>query len=168
VVLDDDEGCKHRAAARRLQTCISMRAHIPRNELSARGQHLSNRMAEEIKFQRVQPPSAVGGDLAPHLPTLGGTDGPLLAMVHGEGQRDERHALPRHPPDRNSTHQTPPTLFHPQTGTTKLLHLSAATGHILLANLTSLVTASHQGVEEGTHQRYHLAWYPGRGTLLNF
>jgi hypothetical protein len=43
------------------------------------------------------------------------------------------------------------TLFHPQPGNTKLLHLSAAGRHILLADLTSLVTASHQGVKEGTH-----------------
>jgi hypothetical protein len=46
-------------------------------------------VAEEIEFQRDQPPSAVGGGLTSGLPTLGGTDDPLLAMVCRKGQRDE-------------------------------------------------------------------------------
>jgi hypothetical protein len=121
------------------------------------GQHLGDRVAEEVKLPRNKPPPAVVGGPTPRLPTLGCTGDPLFTMVHGKGQRDEQRALLRHPPYRNSTHRTP-TLFHTRTGATKLLHLSAAGRHILLADLTSLVPVSHQGVEEGTHQKYYLAW----------
>jgi hypothetical protein len=61
------------------------------------GQHLGDRVAEEVKLPRNKGPSAVGGGPTPHLPTLGCTVDPLFTMVRGKGQRDERRALLRHP-----------------------------------------------------------------------
>jgi hypothetical protein len=49
-------------------------------------------------------------------------------------------------------------LLYTVTGSPEFGHLSLAARHLLLGDLTSAVTASDQGVEQGTHQKQHLAW----------
>jgi hypothetical protein len=78
-------------------------------------------------------------------------------VVPWRRKRDGGRSLTRLPP------LGPPTnghaaLLSPHTGSPEFRHLSSAARSVLLADVSASVSASHGGVEEGTHEKQHLAW----------